>query len=150
MSQDYKPLTYHFFKKNKKRRKLPPLKTIKNKLWLICKLLIRRTYGNVCYTCGKTGLEGFTWQTGHMIPKSVLPTFLKYDLRVLRPQCSYCNRTLGGNGAIFEKNMRDIEGHKYVDKIHEDRKVFVKERDFLEPLLHKYERMLYGTKSPNR
>ena len=143
MTKDYTPLTYHYFKRSKKkRRKLPALKTVKNKLWLLCKLLTRRRYKNVCYTCDKTGLVGANFQTGHLIPKSVLPTYLKYDLRVLRPQCGYCNLQLGGNGAIYEKRMRDREGHAYVDKIHADRKVFVKERDFLEPLLHKYEAML--------
>ena len=145
---EYKPLTYHYYKNSKKpRRKLPPIKTIKNKLWILCKIIIRSRYGNECYTCPKKGLKGKNWHTGHMIPKSVLGVFLKYDLRLLRPQCGYCNKWLGGNGAIFEKKMRDTEGHAYVDKIHNDRMIFVKERDHYPQLLQKYERLLYGKKA---
>ena len=148
MSQEYVPLTYHFYKRSKKpRRKLPPLKTIKNKLELICKILIRRKYGNECYTCDAKNLQAQNWQTGHFIARKVCGTYLKWDLRNLRPQCGNCNSQywgLGGNGAVFYRNMVEREGQAYVDQIFADKNIMVKERQHYPQLLEKYERMLNG------
>lgn len=146
MSQDKRPLTYKFYQRRprKKRRKLPPIKTIQNKLEIICKILIRKIYGNVCYTCGADKLLGRNWHTGHLIPRSTCGTFLKWDLRNLRPQCTRCNIWLGGNGAIFYKRMVEREGQRYVDDLFADRSFFIKERDRYPQLLKQYERMLHA------
>lgn len=98
--------------KNKKS-----LKLVQKALWEECKRIIKRDYGNTCYTCGADNLVGSNWQTGHLIAKAFLKPYLKYDLRLLRPQCMRCNLRLGGLGAIFIENMRRIEGDFYVDKI---------------------------------
>ena len=76
-----------------------------NKLvWVECKRIIRKRYGNTCYTCGRGGLEGSNWHTGHMIAKGSLPLKYKYDLNLLRPQDYFCNINCGGQGAYFVKN----------------------------------------------
>lgn len=73
-----------------------------------------------------------------MIAKASLGAYLKYDLRLLRPQCYHCNMNLGGNGAIFIENMRKIEGDEYVDKILQDRNVTVKALDHYIEILEEY------------
>lgn len=115
---------------------------IQTRLWDECKRIIRAKYGNTCYTCGKGGLEGAGWHTGHMIPKASLGAYLKYDLRLLRPQCYYCNINLGGNGARFIELMREREGNKYVNKILSDEQVTVKAIDHYIMLLDKYKNIL--------
>lgn len=111
---------------------------LQEKLWAECKRIIRARYGNTCYTCGRSGLEGSNWHTGHMFPKGALGGFLKYDLRLLRPQCYHCNINLGGNGAIFIENMRKREGNEYVDGIIRDKNTEVRAYDHYELLLVKY------------
>lgn len=114
---------------------------IQRKIWDECKRITRARYGNTCYTCGRTGLEGSNWHTGHMLAKASVGAFLKYDLRILRPQCYNCNINLGGMGAVFIETMRKIEGNKYVNKILKDRNVTVKALDFYVELLDKYKKI---------
>jgi hypothetical protein len=129
-------------KKTKLKRKSKSLITkIQDQIWNHCKRIIREKYRNVCYTCGRSGLEGVNWHTGHMIPKASLGAYLKYDLRLLRPQCFNCNINLGGNGAIFIDNMRRIEGNDYVDHIMLDRQKTVKAIDHYKLILQEYERI---------
>lgn len=42
---------------------------------------------------------------------------MKYDLRLLRPQCYNCNMNLGGMGALFLDRMRNEEGEGYVQDL---------------------------------
>ncbi len=107
-------------------------------LWLECKRIIRARYPNVCYTCGKAGLEGSDWHTGHMIAKAALGAYLKYDLRLLRPQCMNCNVWHGGMGAVYIENMRMREGQEYIDGILRDRQVTVKAYDHYLKLFEEY------------
>lgn len=104
-----------------KRKKKTPEKRLKEKLWELCKQLTRLTYGNSCYTCGKSGLEGSSWQTGHFIPSSICGGYLRYDLRNLRPQCYRCNIDLSGNGSIFYRNLVRDKGQDYVDTLFKDK-----------------------------
>lgn len=106
-------------KKNKRKIKIKKrsIKLIQKELWELCKKIIKKKYGNTCYTCGQENLVGVNWHTGHCFPKKSVDAFLKYDLRNLRPQCFYCNMRLGGNGARFIKNMERIEGDEYVRQI---------------------------------
>lgn len=113
-----------------KKRATGQIKRLKTKLWELCKQIIRLKYGNVCYTCGKTGLEGSSWQTGHFVPSSVGGAYLRYDLRNLRPQCYFCNVNAGGNGAIYYKNLVDREGQEYVDKIFKDKQKTIKADEY--------------------
>lgn len=103
-------------KKGIKKKKIS-LKKLQDNIWIECRRIIRKRYKNICYTCGAKKLIGTNWQTGHMIPKKYLKNYLKYDLRLLRPQCYNCNINLGGMGALFIEKMRKIEGDEYVDDI---------------------------------
>ncbi len=122
-----------------------PISKIQRQIWEECKRIIRAKYltdrGYVCYTCGKSDLVGSDCQTGHMIPKSTLSAFLKYDLRLLRLQCTRCNIWGGGMGAIFIENMRKIEGNEYVDQIMKDRQVTVKAYDHYVKILEEYKKI---------
>jgi len=118
-----------------------PISKIQRQLWEECKRIIRTRYPNTCYTCGRTGLEGSNWHTGHMFAKASLSAYLKYDLRVLRPQCYFCNVNCGGQGANFIENMRRIEGNEYVDNILKDRQVTVKAYDWYTKLLSEYKQI---------
>lgn len=124
-----------------KKKSKEKISTIQNKIWEHCKRLTRQKYGNTCFTCGAPGLVGSNWHTGHLFAKASLGAFLKYDLRVLRPQCYNCNINLGGNGARFIERLRHIEGHLYVDQIIRDQQITVKAYDFYLELLDKYTRM---------
>lgn len=119
------------------KSKKPNPKKLKEKLWELCKALTRAKYGNTCYTCGKTNLEGSGWHTGHFIPSSVGGFSLRYELRNLRPQCYYCNINLGGNGSAFYKNLVEREGQEYVDELFRLKQQIVKGDVFF--LLYKIE-----------
>lgn len=115
-----------------------PISLLQKKLWAECKRIIRARYPNVCYTCGAMGLQGGNWQTGHLWAKASLGAFLKYDLRVLRPQCSDCNVWKGGQGADFYARMLRENGQEYMDALQADRRVQIKAYDHYERLLAEY------------
>jgi hypothetical protein len=73
-----------------------------------------------------------------MLAKASVGAYLKYDLRLLRPQCYLCNIRHGGRGADFIENMRRIEGNDYVDQILKDRQVTVKAYDHYVKILEEY------------
>jgi hypothetical protein len=118
-----------------------PISKIQRQIWEECKRIIRARYKNICYTCGRQGLEGSNWHTGHMLPKATLSAYLKYDLRLLRPQCYFCNVNCGGRGAEFIEKMRIVEGNEYVDNILKDKLQTTKAYDFFVELLAKYKQI---------
>lgn len=117
------------------------ISTLQVKLWEECKRIIRKKYGNTCYTCGATNLSGSNWHTGHLFAKASLGAFLKYDLRVLRPQCYACNIHRGGMGADFYLKMWEENGAEYMQKLKADRNVSVKAYDHYQKLLEDYAKM---------
>lgn len=76
-----------------------------------------------------------------MFPKAALGAYLKYDLRLLRPQCYFCNINCGGNSAVFYRNMVEVEGQDYVDKIYNDKQITVKAMDHYVKLLDEYRKL---------
>lgn len=112
------------------------------KLWELCKKITRKKFPNVCYTCGKGGLEGSNWHTGHMWPKASLGANLKYDLRILRPQCYHCNINLGGNGAVFYRRMLDQIGKKEMNRLEKERSLTIKAEDHYLKLIDEYTKLL--------
>lgn len=124
-----------------KKESKQPISKIQRQIWVECKRIIRKRYKKVCYTCGAQGLVGSNCQTGHMISKASLGAYLKYDLRLLRLQCTRCNIWNGGMGAVFIENMRAIEGDEYVDGILRDRKVSVKAYDHYVKILEEYKQI---------
>ncbi len=126
-----------------KLRKLGKQKisTIQRKLWLECKRIIRNRYGNTCYTCSKKDLVGSNWQTGHMWAKASLGAYLKYDLRVLRPQCGICNLFHGGRGADFYKKMLWEIGYEKMAELENDRNKITNAYDHYIKLLEEYKKL---------
>ncbi len=52
-----------------------------------------------------------------------------------------CNVWLGGNGAMFYRNMVEREGQEYVDEIFRDKHKTIKAYDFFVELLAKYKQI---------
>lgn len=90
---------------NKVKKVKKPITKVKAKLWEECKRITRAKHGNTCYTCGKGGLEGSNWHTGHFISSSICSVFLRYHLDNLRPQCYNCNINKSGNWLAFENHL---------------------------------------------
>lgn len=97
------PLKKVSAKKVKKVKR--PISKVKAKLWEECKRIIRAKHGNTCYSCGKGGLEGSNWHTGHFISSSICSVHLRYHLDNLRPQCYNCNINKSGNWIGFEEHL---------------------------------------------
>lgn len=128
--------------KGLKRVSKQPISKIQKLLWEQCKRIIRTRYPNTCYTCGRTGLEGSNWHTGHLWAKASLGANLKYDLRVLRPQCYFCNVNCGGRGAeYYAKMMREL-GQEYMDNLERERQITVKAYDHYKKLLEEYKKIV--------
>lgn len=111
---------------------------IQRKIWLECKRIIRKRYGNSCFTCRASQLMGSNWHTGHLWAKASLGAHLKYDLRVLRPQCYKCNIHHGGAGALFYQRMLKENGQEYMDALERERQVSVKAYDHYLKILEEY------------
>ncbi len=135
-----KPLKRGKLKKKSKQT----ISRVQRILWELCKQLTRKVYIDTCYTCQTPNLSvrPANWQTGHMLAKASVGAFLKYDLRILRPQCYLCNIRHGGRGADFIENMRRIEGNEYVDSILKDRQKTVVAMDHYLMLIEKYKKLL--------
>ena len=134
-------VTVQSVKKKMKKSKKPTPKKLRETLWNHCKRIIRSKYGNTCFTCGKTNLEGSNWHTGHFLSSGSCGAFLRYDLRNLRPQCYNCNINNGGAGALFYRNLVEREGQEYVEQLFSDKNKIVKASDHVIHLLSVYEKM---------
>jgi len=132
-----KPLKRGKLKKASKQK----ISTLQVKLWEQCKRIIRERYGNKCYTCPAESLSGSNWHTGHLFAKASLGAFLKYDLRLLRPQCYACNIHRGGMGADFYLKMLEENGAEFMNQLQKDRQVSVKAYDHYEKLLTEYKKI---------
>lgn len=88
-----------------KRRKKGELTKLKDKLWLLCRQLTKKKYGNTCYPCGRLVPDGKGMHTGHYITSSLCSTAIRFDLRNLRPSCYHCNINLSGNWPAYQKAM---------------------------------------------
>ena len=89
----------------RKPRKRGEITKLKEKLWLLCRQITKKRYGNVCYTSGKTVPDGKGLHTGHYITSSTCSIPLRYDIRNLRPQSFHDNINLSGNWPAFHKRM---------------------------------------------
>jgi hypothetical protein len=121
-----------------KSKSKQPISKIQRQIWEECKRIIRTKHGNVCYTCNRTDLAGSNWHTGHMWAKASIGAYLKYDLRILRPQCYFCNINCGGRGAEFYARMIQEHGEEYMKQLQEDRNKIVKAYDYYLELLERY------------
>lgn len=99
-----------------RRKSKSEIRKLQDKLWELCKQIIRLRYPHFCYTCGKP-IEGSNCQTGHFIPKASCPAELKYSLDNLRLQCYHCNINLGGNGSEFYRRLEQEKGKEFVESL---------------------------------
>lgn len=125
-----------------KKQSRAKISTIQNKLWNIVKKIVRKKYGNTCYTCGQTNLCGSNQQTGHMWAKASVGAYLKYDIRILRIQCFTCNIFHGGRGADFYARMLKEIGQEAMEQLQKDRQVTVNAYDWYSKLLVDYQKIL--------
>lgn len=125
--------------KKQSKKSLPKLQ---RELWIIVRKLAEKLYPKDCYTCTAKNLVGQNCQLGHMIPKSVCGTFLRFEIKQLRWQCSRCNIWAGGMGAEFVRNMVIREGEKYVEDIFAKRNFYVKPYEHYVFLIEKYKIIL--------
>ena len=97
--------------------KKTPIKTLKNKLWKLCRDIVILRHGNTCYTTGQTNLSGTNLHCGHGKPKGALSLRYQYDIRNLRPQSYHANINLGGMSDIFiAKLEREKEGLEFLEE----------------------------------
>lgn len=124
-----------------RKKSKEPISRLQRKIWELVKQIVRKKYPHQCYTCGASNLSGSNLQTGHMWAKASLGAFLKYDLRVLRPQCARCNLFLGGMGATFYARMLKEIGPEEMAKLEKDRQVSVKAYDHYLKVLSDYQKL---------
>ena len=124
--------------------KLPTIKSLESKVWKECVRIIRSKYPHECISCGKK-IEGKDLHTGHYFRKRFIPLQMKYDLRLLRCQCSYCNLRLHGNLEWYTVGLLKSESPSYILDIAEDVKFYKEEhldvkqqRAYLQDKLEKY------------
>ena len=67
---------------------------------------------------------------------------MKYDLRVLRPQCYNCNINLGGAGAVYYARILKEIGPEEMAKLEADRQVSVKAYDHYLKVLSEYQNLI--------
>lgn len=141
-----------------KKKSSQKISVVQRQLWDLVREYIRAKYGNTCYTCGKTGLVGSNWHTGHMYAKASLGAYLKYDERVLRPQCYDCNINKGGMGAVFYRKMLAEKGQVFMDNLDQDRNISVKAMDHYLEQIEEYKKKaptswgpsFFGTSTPHQ
>lgn len=77
-----------------------------------------------------------------MWAKASVGAYLKYDLRILRPQCARCNLWMNGMGADFYKRMLAEIGPVEMAKLEKDRQVRVNAMEHYKKILESYEKKI--------
>ena len=129
-----------------RKKSIQSISLIQNKIWDCCKQIVRKRYSkkngkNDCYTCTAIDIQGSNCHTGHLWAKASLGAWLKYDLRVLRPQCYKCNIHHGGAGALFYARMVRENGQEYMNSLERERQVTVKAIDHYTQILEEYKKL---------
>lgn len=126
-----------------KKKSKTPLAKAKEKLWKTLKQVIDIRDGNICISCGATGLVGYNKHGGHFIPSSSCGGFLRYDLRNVHNQCASCNLYRNGAGAEYTLTLQKKYGVKFVEQIIKDKNVEVKlDLDYIVRMTEYYETLL--------
>jgi len=77
-----------------------------------------------------------------MWAKASVGAYLKYDLRILRPQCYHCNINLGGRGADFYVRMLNEIGEEKMAQLQKDRQILCNAMDHYLKLINEYTELL--------
>lgn len=97
------------YKRNKTKKYKPLKPYLEKKLWKIFSEYIRRSHANEfgvvkCFTCETTG-HWKEFDAGHFIKVSFKG--LKFNENNVKPQCTKCNRFLGGNEGEFAYRLNN-------------------------------------------
>lgn len=125
-----------------KKKSKSETRRIQTLLWQECRRVQIEKYKQKdgtwkCFTCEKP-IDGSNKQLGHFIANSVGGALLRYNLNNLRLQCYYCNINLGGNGAIFYKNLLKEKGQAHIDELFKLKGLTTKAIDTYKELLENY------------
>lgn len=107
-------------KKKLKKKSKQTISKIQRDIWALLRLKVFEKNGTDCYTCPAKNLKGINLQCGHLWAKASLGAYLKYDERVLKPQCMRCNIHLGGMGAVFYARLLAEIGSVAMEKLEAD------------------------------
>ena len=131
--------------KPRRRRKKGELTKLKDQLWLLCRQITKKRYGNNCYTCGRHVPDGKGMHTGHYITSSLCSVPLRFDLRNLRPQCYHDNINLSGNWPAYKKAIEAEMGEGITAELiafNEATKGKVYPEEWLEDKIKEYQAIL--------
>lgn len=121
-----------------RRKSKSEIKKLQDKLWKLCREIIRARYPHFCYTCDRP-VEGSNMHCGHFIPKAACPAELKYHLDNLRLQCYHCNINLGGNGGEFYRRLEKKHGKPYINRLFKAKHDLVKaDKQWYEQKIEEY------------
>jgi septum formation topological specificity factor MinE len=95
-----------------KRKKLPKIRVLKQKLWEVFSKYIKVRDKYICITCGQYN-TGSGIHAGHFIPSKKGGIALKYNETNVHTQCYNCNVNLGGYGAMYSIKIREKYGVDY-------------------------------------
>jgi len=109
--------------------KKPALSTLRNKLWKVFTDYIKQRDGRVCITCRKIIQPGKGLHSGHFINSKICGYDLRYDEYNVNVQCFFCNRNLGGCGALYYVAMVEKYGQEKVNELIERYKMHLKNRE---------------------
>jgi hypothetical protein len=132
--------------KTKTKTKLPTIKSLESKVWELCKQITRLRYEHRCVSCGEY-IEGKYLHTGHYFRKKYIPLRFKYDLRILRPQCPYCNTKNHGTlewytWYLLKEGVDIVQIGNEILMEKQTTRSTPEERDFLLELIQKYQIIL--------
>jgi hypothetical protein len=116
-----------------KRKKLPAIKTLKNKAWTLMSNHVRTSYADSsgyvsCVTCGSTK-HYKEMHAGHFIHASK-GSLVSYDDRNIHPQCPKCNTYQGGSLIEYTLFIQDKYGAETIEELKQLKQTIMKRADF--------------------
>ena len=129
----------------RRRRKKGEVTKLKEELWGLCRQIVKKRYGNSCYTCGREVPDGKGMHTAHYITSSLCSVALRYDLRNLRTGCYNCNINLSGNWPAYQKRVEQELGPEITAtllKENEETKGLIYGTDWFERQITHYKTLL--------
>jgi len=125
--------------KKPKRKKLPSIKSLKNKAWKLMSEHVRKNRVSVhilgdgcceCVTCGcvKPYKE---MHAGHFIHASK-GSLVSYDDRNIHPQCPKCNTYQGGNLIEYTLYIQKAYGDQTIEELKQLKHTIMKRADYEE------------------
>ena len=121
--------------KKTKRKKLPSIKTLKNKAWKLMSEKVRSSNADFngivhCITCG-TPKHWKEIHAGHFQHASK-GSLVSYDDRNIHPQCAGCNTYRGGMLIEYTLFIQDKFGTEVIDELKQKKQTIMKRADLNE------------------